>query len=372
MALISVCTVLILLVLAFSSYKSNIIESPLGYKGQRRMLTNNYLFLFIAILVVVSTLRYGFIDTYAYKIMYRSARNDLEYVNSAPWGVEAGWLYVLYLLNFISSSPKLMLFLSALLINLAFVSVIKKYSVDVGFSLFLYFCLTYLNTNNGLRQYVAAAIVILAFPLLEKKKFIWYALLIYLAYLMHNSAMYCGIVAFVAYGKPFNIKVKAFLVFAVFLLLMPGVANNFIGDTFSDTKYSDYLEIGAGMGMSFLRAFISGIIPGILAISYVVNSKKLNREISLSESIILNFLLLNTAFVIMGTSMQYWARMGFYTSFASLVMMPKLIYEFFDEKEHYFVKTIVYLCYFFYFCYNIYVNIDYGAMASFVADFSWN
>ncbi len=373
MLLISVCAALILFVLFLGSLNSVFtVESPLGYQGQRQVLEKGVIIAFVAVLVIVSTLRFGFIDTYAYKIMYYSSRNNLEYVNSAPWDVEAGWLYVLYYLNFISKSPKLMLLLSALIINSAFVSVIYKYSSNVKLSLFLYFCLNYLDTNNGLRQFVAASIIILAFPLLQKKKFIWYAILVYLAYLLHNSAIFCLIVAFVAYGNPFNIKVKAFLVFSVFLILFPGVANGLLGDIFSENKYSDYLEISEGMGMGIARALVTGIIPGFLTVYYITKRKKQGVAISNEEAIILNFLLLNTAFVIMGSFMQYWARMGFYTAFACYAMLPKLFEEFFEDKpEMAAVKMVVYPCYFFFFCYNIYVNMGYGAMDSFVADFSW-
>lgn len=372
MVLITVCTVLVLFILFLLSANSVFeVESPLGYRGKRLVLDKGIVIAFVAVLVIISTLRHGFIDTFAYKIMYRSARNNLNYVNSAPWGVEAGWLYVLYFLNFISRSPKLMLFLSALVINSAFAFVIYKYSSNVKLSLFLYFCLTYLNTNNGLRQYVAAGIVILAFPLLEKKKFIWYAILVYLAYLLHNSAIFCLITAFAAYGKPFNIKVKAFLVFSVFLLVFPSVANGILGDVFSENKYAGYLEISEGMGMSVLRSLITGLVPGVLTIAYLSRQKKRGVEITHEEGIIINYLLLNTAFIIMGSFMQYWARMGFYTSFASVVMLPKLIDECFDEKEMMTIKTYIYPCYFFFFCYNIYVNIGYGAMDDFVADFNF-
>lgn len=373
MLLISVCTVLVLFILFLGSVDYVFaVESPLGYRGQRLVLEKGIIIAFVTVLVIVSTLRFGFIDTYAYKIMYYSSRNNLEYVNSAPWDVEAGWLYVLYYLNFISKSPKLMLFLSALIINSAFGFLIYKYSANVKLSLFLYFCLYYLDTNNGLRQMVAMAITMFAFPLLKKKKFIWYALLVYLAYLLHNSAIFCLIIAFVAYGKPFNIKVKAFLAFAVFLFLFPSVANGLLGDMFSENKYADYLEIAEGAGMSVARALVTGIIPVFLAVHYIMKQKKKEVAISKEEAIILNFLLLNTAFVIMGSFMQYWNRMGFYTTFACYVLLPKLFEEFFEENpELEAVKTVVYPCYFFFFCYNIYVNIGYGAMDEFVADFSW-
>ncbi len=90
----------------------------------------------------VSTMRYGFIDTYAYKYLYQEVRFNPTFITKGLWHIEAGWLYVMYFLNFISASPKLMLFLSALVIVGAYVKIIKDYSADVIVSLFLFFCLS--------------------------------------------------------------------------------------------------------------------------------------------------------------------------------------------------------------------------------------
>ena len=66
--------------------------------------------------------------------MYTESRGDLNYVYSEPWGVESGWLLFLYYLNYLSASPKLMLFIVALLINLAYVFLAKKYE-STGYDL---------------------------------------------------------------------------------------------------------------------------------------------------------------------------------------------------------------------------------------------
>ena len=76
-------------------------------------------------------------------------------------------------------------------------------------------------------------------------------------------------------------------------------------------------------------------------------------------------MIINSVLYIMGLYMQYWARLAFYTSFAPIVLMPKLIYNAFDKKELKLIRFIAIFCYFIFFAYNIYVNVSYGAMNSF-------
>ena len=370
MFLISICAVSALCILMFSN--RIVIECPnggVGFRGQLRLTTTQRaIILFGLVLILTSTVRYGFIDTYAYKEMYILSRNDLEYVNSAPWGVEAGWLYFLYLLNYISADPKLMLFVAALIINGAYIFLCKEYSADVKWSLFIYFCLFFLDTNNGIRQYAAAAIVMLLFPLLVKKKYIMYALGIWLAYQFHESAIVCAIIALVASGSAFNIKTVAALGFGIFFIFNPNIGNELVADVFVDSKYLFYLDMEVGAGMGIMRAIIVGIIPCAFAIMYLMNCRYSRRRISREEGILLNVLFINTMFVLMGLYMQYWARFSFYTYFAPVVLMPKLVYEVVGRENYANIKLLAILCYFFFFAYNVYVNIGYGAMEDFYID----
>ena len=361
MLLISICTICVLLNMVYGSTKQRKMLTPQG--EERIVASEGILFGFILILIITSTLRYGFIDTYAYKIMYRSSRNDLEYVNSAPWGVEAGWLYLLYFLNFFTSSPKLMLFLVALTVNLSYVMMNKKYSSNVLFSLFVYFCIGYMDTNNGLRQCFAASITTMAFPLLLSKRYVWYALLVALASVFHESAIYVLLVALLVVGKPLNIKIIAALLASIVFLFAPDIISGFIQEATIDNKYNNYLSNNVGMG--FIRCFIISIVPLTLAVLYCIRKEKKREEISYQDGLLINMLAINSAFYLMGMYMQYWARLAFYTSFAPIVLLPKLIDGVFAESDRKWIKMIALCLYFIFFAYNIYVNIAYGAMKDF-------
>lgn len=327
--------------------------------------------LFALVLVFTSAVRHGYVDTYAYKELYINARNNLAYVNNAPWGVEKGWMYFCYFLNFISPSPNFMLLISAIIIVGVYVYSIKKYSCDPVFSLIIFYCLEYMDTNNGVRQMVASALCIVAFLLITKKKtknYICSALLVLLAMQFHESAFVCFIIFIAVVGKTLNIRTAGAFGLGLLFWVAPGLVNSQLGDMFSDSKYAGYLALT--FGMSFLRAFIVGILPALLAFMYLRKAKRVGEEVEYSEGVLINILLINSMFSIMGLVMQYWARMAFYTAFAPFILMPKLIYEAFPRNRSA-IKAIAIVCYFIFFAYNVYVNIGYGAIGDFYFDVSW-
>lgn len=368
MFLVTMCTFLCLSVLFLGHRTQYVIDWPIkGFDGKWKFHIDKKVFIvFAGILILVSTLRYGWIDTYAYKEMYIASRGDLAYVNSAPYGVEAGWLYFCYFLNFISPSPKLLLFVSALIIISAYIFTIARYSCDPIFSMVIFFSILYMDTNNGLRQMVAASIIIFALPLLTGKK-IWkyclYVIIVWLAMQFHTSAVVCYFIGVIVIGKPFNIRVKLAIILGVLFCLAPGIMNDYLGEVFSDSKYLYYLDMSGGM--TFLRAFITGIFPAILAFIYLFKCKKFHVKIDYTEGILLNYLFINTIFILMGCYMQYWNRMGFYTAFAPVVLMPKLAYDMFVKDQRRMVKLLAIVLYLLFFLYNVYVNIGYGAIADF-------
>ncbi len=368
MFLVSLCTFLYVFILFLGRNGQRRIQCPAkGFNGEWKFEINKQIFIAVAsVLICTSTLRYGWIDTYAYKEMYVLSRGNLLYVNSAPYGVEAGWLYFCYLLNFISASPKLLLFVSATIIIAAYVSLIKRYSCDPIFSLIIFFCILYMDTNNGLRQMVATSIIMLAFPLLTSKKiwkYILYGVVVLFAMQLHTSAVVCFFLLFVVIGRPFNFKVKLAVIFGVVFTLAPELINDYMGEIFSDSKYLYYLDMSGGM--TFLRAFITGIFPALLTFFYLRRCKKNCIKIDYTEGILVNLLLINSMFILMGCYMAYWNRMGFYTAFAPILLIPKLSQSMFIREQRKMVKLIAICLYSLFFAYNIYVNIGYGAIDDF-------
>ena len=90
----------------------------------------------------------------------------------------------------------------------------RKYSPDYWLSIFLFIASTdYLSWMfNGMRQFTAVVIVLLATPFILKKRYIPAILLILLASTMHQSALMMIPFLFVAQGKAWSKRTMAFLV----------------------------------------------------------------------------------------------------------------------------------------------------------------
>lgn len=363
MLLIVVCTILIITVLLYGQQRKEIIEYE---NGEFRVASSKgTLFLFVAILVIVSTLRYGFIDTYAYKEMYQNVNHNWAYIfTGAGWDIEKGWLFILYLLNYISPSPKLMLFLSALIINVAYAKICNRYSEEVITSLFIFYCLMYLDTNNGLRQMVAMSIIMLAFPFLEERRYILYLICVFLAYQIHNSAIVCLVIMFVCIGKAFNFRMKIVFLASLLFVLVPGNVTGYLDSLFVDSQYNYYLDMIGGMNIA--RALATGVVPLVVAIWYLKQYGNKNDD---SEKLLINITIVNSVFVLMGTYMQYWNRLAFYTFFAPIVMLPKMLRKILGDFQYYrLVKPIMLILYFVFFSYNIYSNYNGGSLDKFYVE----
>ncbi len=61
--------------------------------------------------------------------------------------------------------------------------------MELGLVMFLYLCFFYLQTYNVVRQCFSVAIIFFALRFISERRFILYALFVYVAYLMHSSAI---------------------------------------------------------------------------------------------------------------------------------------------------------------------------------------
>lgn len=372
MLLISVCSIVffLLMIMGYATQKKvSLVEE--GFPDSNVYYVNNQTYFFVFLLLVsVSTLRFGFIDTYAYKDVYKLCANYDYVTNSNVHDMEEAWYYLNYALNQISHSPKMIIGLTAILVIGSYVFIIKKYSTDPLFSLILFFCLQYLDTNNGMRQMLAASIVIIAYHLLLQKKlwcYIGFVLLVFIGMQFHESAKITFVIALLVMGKSLNIRTLATFLISLVFVAAPSAFRSTFEQLFAEDSYADYI-LGAARGMGEMRGIVVAVVPLIFTFIYVKMVKK--EQITPTDSLMINMVVINSVFVLMGLTMQFWARLAFYTSFAPMIMMPKYINVLFPQKYRSILKPIIIVLYFIFFAYNIYKNVGYGSMDAFYA--SWD
>lgn len=193
-----VCFIALVLYLKYTS-QSNSIPGDIRLKR----LTEKYINIMIVILILQSALRNVAVgaDTYAYYLQYKDmtifgwdkvlAAFPRTYIDGV--GKDPGYGVVEKLVQLISSEYQFFLFVVAVFFFVGLAKMLKLMNLSLG-SLcvaFLVYETIYYDffSITGIRQTLATGIFLYAFPLIRKKKFIAYTLLIAIAATIHKSSL---------------------------------------------------------------------------------------------------------------------------------------------------------------------------------------
>ena len=183
----------------------------------------------------------------------------------------------------------------------------------------------------------------------------------------HNSVKVCIPIMIAVLGKTMNWKT-----WGVMLLCMAFIAGaNFALEIFvegaGDTKYAEmYLKKSFG-GMGLARAIVMGFVPLFFVFYYLMKCYQEKQVIHYEDGILINFLVIHSAFAILGLKVQVLSRLCFYTYFVYFLIMPKLMKTVLKGKYNRY-RYLVFYCLTLYFWYNVYVNYLYHAIQSFYFD----
>lgn len=207
----------------------------------------------------------------------RDFRNNLD-VNYFEFeeGVELGYQYLEYILLRFDADYVWLFFITALLVVYCYLGIIKRYSVNYGFSVFLFITLgIYTFFFNGLRQGLAMAIFVLALPYLLEKKFIPYLLVCLLGSLFHITALFMIPFYFLV-----NLRIKpTYKIIATFLgsLLVSRFLITYIAA--SNERYEGYADADQEGGGYLTLGFYTILVLIIYIISriYKIEDKQFKQ-----------------------------------------------------------------------------------------------
>lgn len=301
----------------------------------------------------------GYADTNAYIKMYQGMpvtldgiRRYLSY-NSDDQGFTI-LLFVIKRLFGDSYTP--FLFIVAFIEGVAVVAFYRKHSPHYLVSIFLFVASSeYFSWMfNGLRQFLAVSIVMLAFPLLLEKKYIKYFLCVALAYTMHATAIIMIPIALVSIGKPWNGRTVFMIAVSVFALVMTNQFTDILSSATQDTQYGGIVDSwgeSGDDGSNPIRVMVY-MIPTILAL---IGKEKLEEQgnpvlnISVNMSIFSSVLWL----ISMVTSGIYMGRLPIYASVFNYILLPYEIDLLFDKKSRRTVYTLLVVLYLLLYYYQI-------------------
>lgn len=227
----------------------------------------------------------------------------------------------IYLINrilseFTSDGAVSIFVLAAFTIGLSLRSIYKNtLSLMVAGLLYLFLCWD--GCFNAIRQAFAAAILINGYSYLQNKKFVKYALTVFLAFLFHKSALIMIVPYFVLHRKINFKNIMVLVLGAVVVLYSYDKLFSAIGFLMS----KEYDASGS--------AYISSSINGFRVLVYIVPAVIfvflfIKRQISESDKVDLNLLMVHAVAMLMASKSTMLGRIGIYTSPFAVIAISNL------------------------------------------------
>lgn len=275
-----------------------------------------FVFLATAVLILVSGLRYD-VGTdylsYSRAFLTRAARlkDDLKSFK------EPGLDFIAWISSKFSRDYALFFFIVSVITVSLNVKTIKKYSDSICLGL-MFYVLTgaWHNSFNGIRQYLAAAILFAGHRYMYERKFWKYLFVVFLATCFHTTALIMLPVYFLA-GRKFTWK-------NILLIMISVVAIRFSYDYLFDImnflKGHDQSEYEyMKTEVNIMRVLVT-VPPLIMAFA---TSKEIKDEPE--NAFYMSMLAVNAAFMFATANSAYLARVGIYTEVYIALAFPKFL-----------------------------------------------
>lgn len=324
------------------------------YEPRARMWQAVILF---GVVIFFCGLRSGIADTPAYIQEFNNAPSNIFQLDLSIIQKDKGYAVLETLFKqFISDDYHWWLLFIACISGIAVMYTLYRYSIDFGMSFFLFIASTQFTwLLNGMRQFIAVAVIFAAIPFMMKKKWWQYALLVILASTIHGTALIMLPVYFVARLKPFSLKIIIISIIIAWVGLNIG-SLEFI---FDNTQYEGYLDtIMATEGMNYIRFFVS-LVPTLIAI---IGRKivKLENDQLIIICTNMSFFYVAVQFAAIFVGANYLGRIAAYFSMYMFILLPWLIKKCFTRQSSFLIKIICIGCYCVYFYYQMVVTWNLG------------
>lgn len=282
----------------------------------------NNIFIFIALvsLIMVCGFRYNSgTDYWTYMDVYKLAPQSVISEVQDP-----GFTVICKFLNRFSDNPQLLFLVSAIITNVLIVNTLRKQSTQYELSMYLYItAYVYYSTFNGVRQWIAAAIVFSATKYLFERKFKKYLIIVIIATFIHASALIMIPVYFIVNNKPFSINnlIVILIFIGCSIAYVPFI--NILFRLLEGTQYAHYFDIMAAAenGANLIRLPVYFAPLFIFGLFY----NKLNPNREKKIDIIFNICILGFLIMVLATKQMFFARLIYYFDLYYLLLVPRLV-----------------------------------------------
>lgn len=314
-----------------------------------------------AVLIFVSGFRENVGDTVTYRNLFKKVpANFISFVKHPTIKDDSGfYAIVAFIKQFISNDSQIVLLCLAIItVGLIFLTYYKNTDM-IEMAVFLFITSgCYLVTMNGLRQYLASAILFFCFPMIHKRQWQFYLPIVLLCSRIHQSALIFLILYFIVDNPAWGNTTKWIVFIGVFLFVTYPITGPMLANILGETQYGNYKEalISNGAGANMLRVLVMSV-PVVL--SYL--GKDYLRGKEKYYNIIVNFSVINLIAILLATKFWIYARFNMYFSVYMVLLLIWCIRYLFDEKNEKLVYLMCMGCYTIYYFYEMHMSLGYGA-----------
>jgi transmembrane protein EpsG len=329
------------LVYLFSSL-SRLYSTPMPDTSNQVKPYKFYLILVIICLVSVAGFQKNIGDTYFYMHSFKITEFTWEQIDFLG---DFGFNIYQLLLQRVSRDPQILIFNTALITNLLIVIVLYKYSRMFELAVYVYIASGMFTTSmNGIRQFLAAAIVFCSTKYLLNGNFKKYALVILLAATVHKSALVLLPIYFVVRREAWTKVTFILLTLSIFIVIGFNTFSGMLFSALDNTQYGHYSDFTEG-GANKLRIVVIAI-PVLIAF---LGREKLKRLWPESDYIV-NMSIISVFFIIIASQNWIFARFNIYFGLYSLILISWIVKLFRENNQRliYFGIIVFYFIYFYF------------------------
>ncbi len=298
-------------------------------------------------------------DIPGYILGYHSAANSWAELSSIVKGHHSGFTFdflegLIFILS--GGSEKAFRIVIGLIQCIPIVFLFRTYSEDYLTSVFLFIAtashIAWLM--NGMRQFVAVAIIYTSTPLMLRKRYIPTILLILLAVTVHTSAIIMLPIIFVVTGKAWNRRTMLFIILtvaAVYMFTRNATWGDelLVGTEYANT-FSYYQKVGDD-GVNPIRVLVS-FVPVFLSL---LGRRAVAADGDPVANLCINMSIVTASLYLIGmvTNGIMVGRLPGYTFLYSLILLPYLVRRIFTKDSALFVNIIMIGAYMMYYYYSV-------------------
>lgn len=309
------------------------------------------LFITGVVMILFSGLRRTIGDTYYYIHAFELAE---QAGNPMPEFGADNFLFAFlqYWIRAAGGKSEAFIMITAIMTLVPVLLTFRKYAPDFLLAIFFYFTIgTYYTTMNGIRQFVATGIILMATKYLfspKKTDFLKYLAFVLVAYFFHTSALILIPIYFVCRRKAWSPSTFLIIVVGIAVLIFVSLfLPNFMG-ILEESSFSQYTNgwftEGVEGGANILRVGFQAL-PMVLSAVYY---KELKKHGPMAD-ILVNMAVIHFAIYLISIYNWIFARFAFYTYTYMAILLSLVFSTSLKDNSRTVLKFVLYIAFVFFF-----------------------